>query len=286
MPPRRRRERIGEIRCHQYRPPDAAKLRCSSTWTNAVVERRVVHGRDVPEPHRPDVGDDAERRAGRRSPSRSSIASTCLRDRPQQLLRQAEDEQDRDEVGEQQVLDHVAGGELLADPVHRRDERDEDQQRARPSTATSRPTPGARPCASARRRRTRRRATVSRTAGAIVHEVSTFVGDDVATQSARSRLVRSRGRPGSVARACWSELRRDRRPAGLRGVPGAARRRGTRSSAPGCLRDLPWLGDRRLPPLRAASPRRPRLPRGGRAVRHRVGAGRLRAARRSRSCAR
>jgi hypothetical protein len=45
------------------------------------------------------------------------------RDRPEDPLREREGERDRDEVSEQEVLDHVRGGELLAEAVQRGDER-------------------------------------------------------------------------------------------------------------------------------------------------------------------
>ena len=41
-------------------------VRCSSTWTNEWLERGLVERRDVPHPHRADVGDDAERRVPER----------------------------------------------------------------------------------------------------------------------------------------------------------------------------------------------------------------------------
>ena len=61
IPPRRRRVRIGDSRCHQYRSPAAAKHDVLEDVDAGVRERGVVEGRDVPEPHGADVGDDAER---------------------------------------------------------------------------------------------------------------------------------------------------------------------------------------------------------------------------------
>ena len=45
-------------------------------------------------------------------------------------MREAEDEQDRREVEQQQVLDHVHGEELLAEAVDGRDQRDDEHERA------------------------------------------------------------------------------------------------------------------------------------------------------------
>ena len=67
MPPRRWRLRIGDSRCHQYRKPAGANVRCSSTWTPGCCERRVVQGRDVPAPHRGDVEHDREDRVADRA---------------------------------------------------------------------------------------------------------------------------------------------------------------------------------------------------------------------------
>ena len=109
-------------------------------WTHAVLERGVVERRDVPEPHHADVGDDAEPRGGER-PGRALDAVDAARGRAQDLRGQAEREQDRRDVGDQQVLDHVHRGELLAEPVDRRDQRDEQRQDA---AAPGREPPAAR----------------------------------------------------------------------------------------------------------------------------------------------
>ena len=130
----------GESRCHQYRRPAAAKLRCSSTWMKRVLERGVVERRDVPDPHRADVGDDAERRVRRTGPAARSIHWMRRVAGRRMCLVSAERQADRREVGDQQVLDHVHRRELLAEPVDRRDQREEQAARRRCTRATSLPT--------------------------------------------------------------------------------------------------------------------------------------------------
>jgi hypothetical protein len=65
------------------------------------------------------------------------------RRRPEDPLRQRERERDRREVGDQQVLDHVERRELLAEPVDRADQRDEQQRD--PGPPERRPAPPGRP---------------------------------------------------------------------------------------------------------------------------------------------
>ena len=143
-----------------------------------MLERRVVQRRHVPQPHRADVGDDAERRV-RERPGGALDPVDAARDRAQDPLRQREREADRRDVGEQQVLDHVRGRELLAEPVDRRDQRDEQRsdpgppQRSRPSAARRARRPRRGRCASGGCRRSRRPRARAARSGAKVHDVST-----------------------------------------------------------------------------------------------------------------
>ena len=91
------------------------------------LERGVVERGNVPEPHGADVRDDAEGRVAEGA-GRPLEPVDPLRGGPQDPLGQREREHDRRQVGEQQVLDHVEGRELLAEPVERRDERDEQRR--------------------------------------------------------------------------------------------------------------------------------------------------------------
>ena len=105
-----------------------------------VVERGVVQRGDVPQPHEADVGDHAERRDARtaRPPARRRWIRRVAG--PEEPLRQRQRESDRRQVGDQQVLDHVERRELLAEPVERRDERDEQRpDPGRPQRRTALP---------------------------------------------------------------------------------------------------------------------------------------------------
>jgi hypothetical protein len=94
-----------------------------------VVERRVVHEGDVPQPHRADVEDDGEDGMGDRAEGAFGVEDRP-RDRSQQDLREAGDQEDRREVQQQHVLDHVHGEDLVGERVDGRQERDRDAQHA------------------------------------------------------------------------------------------------------------------------------------------------------------
>ena len=148
-PPSRSRMRIGESRCHQYRSPAAAKREVLEDVDAGVLERGVVERGDVPEPHRADVGDDAERRVAERAGRRSSRWMRRVTGRRMTFV-SAEREQDRREVGSSRCWTMCIDEELLAEAVDRRDQRDEQQRDAR------RPTTRSAPAARGARRRPRR----------------------------------------------------------------------------------------------------------------------------------
>ena len=147
-------------------------VRCSSTWTpRARAPRRRARGCARPTSRR------RRRRRRTRVPERPGRALDPVdppRGGAQDVLRQRERQADRREVGDQQVLDHVDGRELLAEPVDRRDQRDEQAARSPCPTGRARPTgaarapPSAARCASARRRSSRRRQRDASTIGAQV----------------------------------------------------------------------------------------------------------------------
>ena len=76
-----------------------------------------------------------------RNPARCSTVVQPARDRPQQPLGQPEDQQDRRDVEQQDVLDHVHHHQLVAEHVDRRDERGQDRQQPAANSAR-RPKPG------------------------------------------------------------------------------------------------------------------------------------------------
>ena len=59
------------------------------------------------------------------APARALEVAHGARDRPQDHLREAEDREDRHDVEQQHVLDHVHEEQLVGEPVDRRDERDQ-----------------------------------------------------------------------------------------------------------------------------------------------------------------
>ena len=94
-----------------------------------VAQREVVHRGDVPQPHEPGVGDHGERRVGEDSgPSLDPLQPSG--GGAQQHLCQAENQQDRSDVEQQDVLDHVHHHQLLAEDVDRRNERRDDREQA------------------------------------------------------------------------------------------------------------------------------------------------------------
>ena len=107
-----------------------AKRRCSSDVHGRVLERGVVERGDVPDPHHRDVEDDREGGVGERAEA-CARGADAARHRAQEHAREAEQEEDRREVEQQQVLDHVHDEDLLAEAVDGGDERDE-RRSARP----------------------------------------------------------------------------------------------------------------------------------------------------------
>jgi hypothetical protein len=80
------------------------------------VEIIVVQRRDVPDPHRRDV--ERDREDGRGEDAGAPLdAEHPPRDRAQDRARQPEDDQDRGDVQQQQVLDHVHEEQLLTERV-------------------------------------------------------------------------------------------------------------------------------------------------------------------------
>ena len=85
-----------------------------------MLQRGVVERRHVPEPHAGDVEHERRDRVRERAGGLLD-ALDPPRDRAQDHLRQSEGEQDRRDVDDQQVLDHVHDEELLAEAVDGRD---------------------------------------------------------------------------------------------------------------------------------------------------------------------
>jgi hypothetical protein len=83
-----------------------------------VLQRRVVQRGDVPDRHRGDVQHDREDRVGERAGA-ALDADEAARQRAQQHLREPQQHEDRGEVEQQQVLDHVHEKQLLAEAVDR-----------------------------------------------------------------------------------------------------------------------------------------------------------------------
>jgi len=90
-----------------------------------VAQRKVVHERHVPEPDEARVCGHRRRRVGE-DPGPPLDHLNALRDRAQEHLVEAENQQDRDDVEQQDVLNHVHQQELVPELVDRRDERRED----------------------------------------------------------------------------------------------------------------------------------------------------------------
>ena len=191
----------------------------------------------------------------------------------------AEREQDRREVGDQQVLDHVEARHLLAEHVERRDERDE---QAREPAAPGRGAPaaggagaalarGRAPAQAVDRRRSRpgrsaRRGRRSTKCRGTRHTIVTFACCSGARAAARLSCHASIMHAlGSSALRLVPRLR----------APPAARRWRDGLVCGACLRRLPWLRGHRCP--RCALPRhRAGCPAAARRVRPRVGAAGLR----------
>ena len=285
MPPSRSRERIGESRCHQYRSPAAAKRQVLEHVDVAVLERGVVERRDVPEPHRADVGDDAERRVPER-PGRALDPVDPPRRGPQDLLRQrrasGRSARGRRSAGAGPCARSRAArrarstGEISAtnrqqrSPVH--------HSTSRPSRRGARAALGARRSASARRRSPRRPSSamqhdrrerprrVDRTRRERLSTTRAQDCDDhvLIRDEARCR-ERSSDRATSLAPSCSRSLAPPAAPACRRAA--RARRascacaRRARARCRGCAARCPRCGLPRAPRPRRAR-RRPRRSRG------------------------
>ena len=94
---------------------------------HAVALGLVVERRHVPQPEDPGVEDHGEHGVGDETGAALDRLDAPGR-RAQQRLGQPEDEQDRREVEQQHVLDHVHHHQLIAERVQGRDERDQDGQ--------------------------------------------------------------------------------------------------------------------------------------------------------------
>ena len=264
-----------------------------------VLERGVVERRDVPEPHDADVERRPRRpggRAARRARSRRCRRRVTGR---RSTFVSPSMQQDRRDVEQQHVLDHVHREELLGERVDRARQRDED---ARATPARKRRS----------RQRRRRRGAVVRAAGAPPrrrrrqrqHESDApgrasseaigagaerprgvdcgsgtrraFVAScAIRRDDACCAVTRRAGRLG----ACSPAARRLARAAALPGLPRAARA-ARRPLCRACRGALPWLRGRAA---RAARCRRRAARAARRAARPstRLGAGRLRRARRA-----
>ncbi len=94
-----------------------------------VAQGGVVERRDVPDPDRGRVEHDREHGVGEEA-DRALDAVDAARGRAQEDAGQAEDAEDRGEVEQHDVLRHVHEEELVAQAVHGRDQRHEDQGQA------------------------------------------------------------------------------------------------------------------------------------------------------------
>ena len=84
-----------------------------------VLERGVVERGDVPEVHRPEPDEDGRERARERA-ERALDSHQPARHRAQDHARERQQQQERRDVAEQDVLEHVGGEEvLLAEAVDR-----------------------------------------------------------------------------------------------------------------------------------------------------------------------
>jgi hypothetical protein len=241
-----------------------------------VLERRVVEGRDVPDGHPGDVGRDGEGGGGERA-RRLLQALHAPGDGAQDHPCEAEDEQDRHEVEQDEVLDHVHHEELLAEPVDRRHQGGEHEDEAAHEADQPPSRCGVRPSLAA-----------DRAPPADVEEPEDRREGDHAGRE-RPRIVR-----GHCARFSQSSSHPRRaggqcpvhalpspvrpggpvRAAGLRGVPRAASVRGA-----GAVRGLPagtaLAGRASLPALRAPGAL-PAMPGAAGGLRRGLGAARAR----------
>ena len=112
--------------------PKPRNIACSSAWTPRVAQRRLVEDRQVP-----DVQVDRPQREGdqRMGEHAQAIEEADAQDRRDQRAGEAEHDQQRRDVAEQQVLDHVHVQQFLAGAA----ERGERQRRSRRSPRRSRP---------------------------------------------------------------------------------------------------------------------------------------------------
>ena len=171
----------------------------------------------------------------RASPARRSTRAGARVTGRSMHLRQPEDQQDRRDVEQQHVLDHVHDEQLLAERVERRDERRERARASRSANRAAAPTPAAcgrrrraRARASARRRCRRAAPARSRRRG----RTSTMRPETCARIVAVACCAASRRRDQAVARAIRRPARRLRAeltaalaPPACLALPRAARRR-------------------------------------------------------------
>ena len=93
---------------------------CWSAWTASLLDRALVERREVPDVEVRRPGRERDDRVARRP---AASAARARQQRLQQRAGQAEHDQQRAEVGQQQVLEHVREEQLLADVRERRDQR-------------------------------------------------------------------------------------------------------------------------------------------------------------------
>ena len=129
MPPRRLRARIGDSRCHQYRPPAIENVMCSRTCTTECSSA-ASYIAGTCQIHITATYSAIAKTGCASGPTALLEAHQPARRRAQDDLRQAEQDEDRREVDQQQVLRHVHEEQLLGEPVDRRDERDQDERHA------------------------------------------------------------------------------------------------------------------------------------------------------------
>jgi len=94
-----------------------------------VAQRRVVEPGEVPDPDDADVEHDCERRSSEPAGRLLEADQTPGR-RPEDQLRLAADQEDRGDVEEEDVLDHVDEEEVVGDAVDRGDQGREDHEQA------------------------------------------------------------------------------------------------------------------------------------------------------------
>ena len=277
------------------------KQTCSSTWTRGCSQRGVVERRDVPEPHHADVERRRRTRGGRAAPaprsSRSDAAAST--GRRMHLASARAMQQDRREVEQQHVLDHVHArtscspsasiGETSATSEHSRP----------PSQAARRQPPAPRGPPRGAHAPPARDVDATRAPGdersargegprGVGGGGTRAVWHSRAAVAARRACDRRSGRDAACIRArrrrgwrACSPRSSPPRPARLRRLPRAAARAATRCAALPARAAVAAAAP--LPALRAAAARAARAARRARRRSTRLGAAGLRRARRARS---